>query len=104
MVQGLATDKWKKSVDDYVVSATELLKSIARKGIREPIPIDPDGELLNGSHRVACAVAYNLAAVIVIRQDRKVWAPAWDLGWFMEHNMPPQDVERMMNDWALMNE
>jgi hypothetical protein len=80
---GLATDTWKLSVDDYVSSALELLESMqAGYNFEFPIPVDLNGELLNGSHRVACAIALGIDDIPVVTESRHVWAPAWDDAWF----------------------
>lgn len=99
MAAGLATDKWKKSVDHYLISAKALLSAMAREGFdpRFAVPIDPDGELLDGSHRVACALALEVEEVPVSPQQRYVWAPAWGYEWFVENGMG--DLESLREDW-----
>jgi hypothetical protein len=63
------------------------------------IPIDPDGELLNGSHRVACARALGIESVPVIHEARRVFAPAWGLAWFHDNGMDQEDLNRLKADW-----
>lgn len=86
MRAGLPTDKWKTSVDDYVSAALKLLAGM-RYGYNYefPVPVDLDGELLNGSHRVACAIALGISDIPVVTENRRVWAPAWDDAWFAKH-------------------
>lgn len=97
---GVATDRWKRSLDDYVEAACRLVGSMAF-GFDPafPIPVDPDGEILDGSHRLACALALGLGAVPVERSDRHVWAPHWGYDWFVERGMPADDLERTLADW-----
>src|SRR5688572_21516981 len=85
--QGLATDAWKMTLDDYVVSAALLCRSMAYSGFdpSHAVPIDPDGELLGGAHRVACALALGLDVVPVERRENRVWAPAWGIDWFRDN-------------------
>ena len=98
---GVATDGWKRSIDEYVTSATALFKSMDRFGFLGSVPVDPDGELLDGSHRVACAVALGMPDIPVAPMSRKVWAPAWDYDWF-KARMTQDGLDRVMADWAAM--
>jgi len=106
MEAGLPTDKWKLTVDQYVTSAHELFESMSRSGFQTAgaVPVDPNGELLDGSHRLACALARGLPQIPVMRLSRKVWAPAWDLAWFAVHGMARPDLVRAMSDFDLMQE
>ena len=106
MQAGLATDRWKKSVDDYVVAARQLLTSMSTGGflVRFAVPIDPDGELLDGSHRVGCALALGIERVPVKRETRYVWAPTWDEAWFESHGMAPDDLASLKEGYAALKE
>lgn len=105
MRAGLATDRWKQSSDDYVRSARWLVLSMREDGFIPffAVPIDPNGEMLDGSHRVACAIACEAPAVYVERHTRMAWAPPWDLAWFEDRGMRPDDLARMKADWKEMN-
>lgn len=104
MQAGLSTDHWKKSIEDYLQSAWHLFWQIRRHGFSPdyPVPVDPDGELLGGAHRVACAVALGLNEIPVEHKTERVWAPAWDWKWFVDHGMMPADLEVLKSDWAEM--
>lgn len=97
MNAGLATDQWKRSVDNYVEAARELFASMKLEGFKIgfPVMIDPDGEILNGSHRVACALALGIGEVAVLPCQRHVWAPAWDADWFREAGMAEDRVDEL---------
>ena len=99
-VAGIATDQWKRSVDDYVVAAQAVFASMARDGFnsRYPIQLDPDGELLGGAHRLAAALALGLPSVPCEIAPYKVWAPPWGEAWFQEH-MTVAMVDRVRADW-----
>jgi hypothetical protein len=105
MKAGVATDSWKHSVHDYLTSAITLFNSMRVRGYSgEPIPISAEGELLNGSHRVAAAIAITIPAVATEKLDRRVWAPAWDADWFHANGLPEAsvaDLEDIMN-WELV--
>jgi hypothetical protein len=98
---GVPTDKWKRSVDDYVRSALSLRASMEMFGYESkyPIPVDLDGELLDGSHRLSCALALGIGSVPVERKPRKVFAPAWGAAWFVDNGVDADDLARMMKDW-----
>lgn len=104
MAAGLATDAWKMTLDDYVASAASLCRSMAYRGFDPTcaIPIDPDGELLNGSHRVACALALGIESVPVRRERRLAWAPSWGLQFFIDHGMGEEDLSRLKADWETL--
>lgn len=99
---GLPTDRWKTSIGDYVRSARDLLADM-QDGFDadHPIPIDPAGELLDGSHRLACAIALRVGWVAVERRDSRVWAPAWDRGWFERAGADQDEVRRL---WCELRE
>jgi hypothetical protein len=103
---GVATDGWKGSTDDYVRSATSLFESMQANGYDDicPIPVDPNGELLNGAHRTACALALGLESVAVDRRNEIVWAPPWSLRWFIENSMEFADLARTQRDFKALME
>lgn len=105
MRHGLATDAWKRTVDDYVKAAHALHASMERDGYvgAHPIPIDPSGELLGGAHRLACALALKEPFVKIERRPNAVWAPPWHREWFIENGMPPDELKRLDADWDLMH-
>jgi hypothetical protein len=101
MQSGLVTDKWKKSVDDYVGAAKGLCNSMAMWFPDScAVAVDVNGELLDGSHRVACAIARGLAEIPVRHEAREVWAPAWGRDWFVTNGMAAGDLERLEKDMA----
>ena len=97
MSMGVPTDRWKKSLDDYVSAAEALLASMVAKGFDSAfaVPVDPNGELLDGSHRVACALALQIKSIVVRHEDRLAWAPPWGEQWFMDHGIGAEDLERL---------
>lgn len=105
MEAGLATDQWKRSAEDYLSSAKALFRSMVEKGFdpKCPIPLDPHGELLNGSHRVACALALEIEEIPTVSIDRLAWAPPWGEAWFIANGMEPKDLERLRQDMARLN-
>jgi hypothetical protein len=102
MAAGVATDSWKRSVEDYLTSANYLLENMHTKGFdtSEPVEIDRDGELLGGAHRLSCALALQIPEVPVAQyQDRTVWAPAWDFHWFTAAGMPQDWLKKTTEDF-----
>lgn len=98
---GVVTDKWKRSIGDYLESAVNLFHAVDRCGVLRPVPVDPDGELLDGAHRVACALALGLSSVPVEYHTAKAWAPAWDEHWFRAR-MTDAGVKRLLHDFEAM--
>jgi hypothetical protein len=106
MAMGLATDQWKRSVDEYVSAARNLFDSVLNHGIQTfgAVPIDPERELLDGSHRVALALALWLESVPVIISSKRVWAPPWGHDWFMAKGLPKEDLDRLEDDWEFLTQ
>lgn len=67
------------------------------------VPVDPDGELLGGAHRVACALALGIEEIAIERKENRAWAPPWDMQWFIDHGMGEEDLERLRQDWRFMS-
>lgn len=88
-------------VDRYIQTAHGLLVSMKANGFvpRFAIPIDPNGELLGGAHRVACALALELAEIPVENHTRYAWAPEWGDAWFAANGMDIQNLMRVEHDW-----
>lgn len=95
-------DANKDTLDDYLRIARRLFSSMRDHGFHPSgaIPIDPNGELLGGAHRTACALALKIETVPVIRHEREAWAPAWGRDWFVENGMAEKDLVRLGQDWA----
>lgn len=101
---GVGMDANKATDAEYVPQAAALLASMVEKGFDPafPIPIDPNGELLGGAHRVACALALGVEEVPVERKAQMVWAPAWGEQWFTAHGCLAEDLERIRRDWTAL--
>lgn len=104
MAAGIPTDGWKRSLDDYVISAAHLLAVMKTQGFfpAGAIPVDPDGEILGGAHRLACALALEIPSVPVTLDQCRVWAPAWGEEWFREKEMGEADLARVRTDWECL--
>jgi hypothetical protein len=100
----LGMDTGKTSTADYTDACKRLLHSMYSKGFDPAyaIPLDPDGELLGGAHRLACALALGIDAVPVTRHDQRAWAPAWGADWFVENDINLGDIDRIREDWRRM--
>jgi len=75
----------KKTIDHYVEDCVTLLETMQRCGFdsAHPIPVGNTTQLLNGSHRVACAAALGLK-VTLLRFDSDWDEGTWDHRWFVE--------------------
>ena len=90
----------KSGTDQYVEDATRVARSMLRRGFVPlfAIPLDRNGELLGGAHRLACALALGLPTVPVTRLACAAWAPAWGEAWFVENGMGQEDLARLRGD------
>lgn len=104
MRMGLPTDKWKTSLEAYCEAAVALCTSMGKTGFspEHPVPVDPEGELLDGSHRVACAIALGIKDIPVVYPQRHVWAPPWDEDWFIAKGLIGQDLIKLKEDFRTM--
>lgn len=98
---GLPTDGWKMEIDDWVNAFDILVKSIYDNGLlsQYAIPIDKNHQLLNGSHRLGAAIAWNISDVYVYKCPKDAWAPPWGLQWFEEHGISPEEHTRLIQEW-----
>jgi hypothetical protein len=95
----------KAGTDQYVTDAAALLFSMENLGFlpEYAVPVDPNGDLLGGAHRVACALALEIWKVPVIMVAKLAFAPPWGEQWFIENGMEPEDLERLRQDWAALS-
>ena len=101
---GVGMDANKASDAAYIPAAKALYQSMVAKGFDPafPVPVDPNGELLGGAHRVACALALKIESIVVEHQERLVWAPAWGEQWFAQHGLSGEDLERLRSDFEFL--
>ena len=104
MRAGIATDQWKRTTKDWVAAANDLFNSMSVLGFMAfgAIPIDHQGELLGGAHRLACAIALDIDMVPIERSMTVAWAPPWHRDWFIEHGISAPDLARLDDDWKRM--
>lgn len=99
--QNIGMDQGKFNPDDYLQAAEQLFHSMYENGFdrEHAIPVDPDGELLGGAHRLACALVLD-EDVWIEHHQNKVWAPSWGAMWFYQNNCPPDDIKVILHDYA----
>lgn len=97
-------DANKADMDSYVSACHRLLVSMKANGFLPhfAIPVDPDGEILGGAHRLSCALALELPEVPITDEMRRVWAPAWGEAWFKENGCGTKDLDRIRSDWRAL--
>lgn len=101
---GFGMDTGKQTPRDYIDACRALLKSMQDKGYDKdwPIPVDPNGELLGGAHRLACALALDVR-VWVQHCTTSVTAPSWSYRWFVWlTDMADADRQRLIEDWETL--
>src|SRR3990167_1011619 len=93
-------DSTKDSLDVFLPAARGLLASMSSNGFDSayPVPVDRNGDIMGGAHRVACALALGEPAWAT-RSERLAWAPSWDAAWFRQHGMPEGEVEGLIADY-----
>jgi hypothetical protein len=94
----------KSGTDQYVRDCCALIRSMNAYGFlpQYAIPIDPDGELLGGAHRLGCALALEIEEVPVVKFEKSAWAPPWNREWFVENGADAEDLARIEKDWLAL--
>jgi hypothetical protein len=101
---GIEKGSWKRSVDDYVAAARELLTSMQANGFDPscPIPIGTNGRMRNGAHRLACALALGID-VAIERIDKPGTASPWGERWLLVGGIGAADLRRAKSDWESLH-
>lgn len=96
----------KSGTDQYIADCGKLLLSMGAYGFRpaHAVPIDPDGELLGGAHRVACALALGIEQIPIAQHKNRAWAPPWGEAWFAENRCPTEDLNRIRQDFLALHD
>ncbi len=92
----------KRSVEDFVSNCEVLLQSLRSKGFdpAQPISVFPDKSILNGAHRIACALATG-NDVIVSPLERGI-SRTWDFRWFLERDYPQDVLAELLYHYSLL--
>jgi len=94
------TESNKRSADDYVLACEELLRSFKSNGFDPtyPVPVSADNKLLNGAHRIACALATE-HKVFVKPSERGV-SRSWGFQWFLKRGYPRDVLAALLYQYA----
>jgi len=90
----------KRSVDDYVKACEELLRSFQSAGFdpEHPVPLSSENKLLNGAHRMACALATQQP--ILVAPGQLGSSRPWGFQWFLDRNYPPEVLAALLYQYA----
>lgn len=94
----------KKSFQDYLVIFKQLINSIKYDGIKKEISVIPVGRnntILNGSHRVAIAMYYNLTVPIIRYEDIDV---KYDYYYFKINLLERRYLDYMATEYIRLKE
>ena len=84
----------KNSIGDYITQFKELIASLQEKGYDKnyPIPMQTNGCLANGAHRIAAAAALEMdVEVQYVERGCKI-----DFDWFVENGFSTEDKMRIL--------
>ncbi|RTZ47584.1 FkbM family methyltransferase [Candidimonas sp. SYP-B2681] len=92
----------KASVGDYEQAFVVLIESIKEYGFLRhfAIPVDCNGKILNGAHRLAAALALGLKTVPVITLPAPWEGLEWGLGWFLHSDFEPNEINALLLEWC----
>lgn len=92
----------KRSVKDYERDFVVLVESMKANGFREDaaIPVDRNGRILGGAHRLATALALGLDTVPVVRIGAPWVGLDWGMAWFLKHGFKPPVLNRLLYCWV----
>ena len=94
----------KRSFQDYLTVFEELINSIKRDGVRKEISVIPVGRnnaILNGSHRVAIAMYYNLTVPIVRYEGVEV---KYNYAYFNQKLLEKSYLDYMITEYIRLKE
>lgn len=103
---GKEARSWKVCVEDYVSAARELLASMQLRGFDPECPVrfGSNGLLMEGAHRIACALALG-ECVWIETLGRPGNSSPWDEEWLRKDGVSEADLARVLSDFAgLTNE
>ena len=91
----------KTSLEDYEHCFTALIESIRTEGFKDAfaIPVDMDGRILNGAHRLSAALALQLEYVPVVRMPAPWKGLEWGMAWFLAHGFAPAEINQLLQLW-----
>lgn len=95
---GVEKGSWKRSVDDFVTAARDLLASMKGLGFDPtcPVVIANGGGLVEGAHRLSCAVVLDVPVWVRVAKGP---APTWGREWFVRHGLGEQEVGAVESLW-----
>jgi FkbM family methyltransferase len=91
----------KTCLGDYHEQFRQLINSIRSEGFSDEfaIPIDANGRILNGAHRLAAALALQLDQVPVVRMPPSWNGLEWGMGWFLQNGFSPEEINLLLQQW-----
>lgn len=93
----------KSTLWDFETDFQDLIYSCLKKWFDThfPIPVNPDGELLGGAHRLACCLALDLTPTFII-QD---WNPIiWWEDWFIKHSFNELSLIHILQEFNIYHD
>ena len=101
---GVEPRSWKVRLEDYENAAGDLLGEMVACGFkhRSPIEVGSCGGLIDGAHRLACALMLGVRHVAIATSDAPARAAAWDLYWLKRHGMNNADMLTVYDDFATL--
>ncbi len=94
----------KNSIDKFIKTFNKVIESIKNNGVDERIsvvPIRKDNVLLNGAHRTAAAIYFNMDIPVVV-EDRDV--TLFDTAFMKKKHMKTQSMDYIVNEYVKMKE
>lgn len=91
----------KTSLADYERCFMALIESIKAEDFKDEfaIPVDSEGKILNGAHRLSAALALQLDRVPVIRMPHPWKGLEWDMAWFLNQTFTPAEINQLLLLW-----
>lgn len=89
----------KSGIDDYLCDAKDIFHSIRENGFLKEkyIPVNSDGFLLNGAHRLSASLALGKEVYIKQCGDAEY---TWDYSWFCQNNFSTEDKIRILRGFT----
>lgn len=90
----------KHNVDDYEQGFRQLIAHMAAHGFAShaAIPLAATGQLLNGAHRLAAAIALDIPQIPCFMVPDTTGYD-WGMRWFLQHDFTPADLNLILQGW-----
>jgi hypothetical protein len=101
---GIEPGGGKSTLAAYMTHARALQRHMKAHGFNDdhPIRVGTNGRLMDGAHRIACALALGVRRIPVVTVDKPGRARDWGAACLTGHGIDPDDLARLEADFKVL--